>query len=71
MGVLAAFGGGGSTKVPGTEPSHWEQICSKFSDIFESPSTPPERVIKHEIDLLLDSVLPAKRYYTMSPVELD
>ena len=61
MGVLAAFGGGDSTKVPGTDPSHWELICSEFSDIFEKPGTPPERFIKHVIDLLLDSVLSAKR----------
>ena len=60
-GVLAELGGGDSTKVPGTDPSHWELICSEFSDVFEKPGTPPERAIKHEIDLLPDSVPPAKR----------
>ena len=64
------MGEGDNTKVPGTEPSHWELICSEFSDIFEKPGTPPERAIKHEIDLLPDTVLPAMRYYRMSPVKL-
>ena len=60
-GLLAVLGGGDSTKVPGTDPSHWELIYSEFSDVFEKPGTPPERAIKHEIDLLPDSVPPAKR----------
>ena len=45
--ILAALGGGTSIKVPGTDPSHWELICSVFSDIFEKLGTPPERDIKH------------------------
>ena len=55
-GVLTALGGGDSTKVPGTDPSHWELICSEFSDALEKPSTPPERAIKYKIDLLPDSI---------------
>ena len=30
-GVLASLGGGDSTKVLGTDCSHWELICSEFS----------------------------------------
>ena len=52
---------GKSKKVPPAEHSCWELICCKLSDVFEKPGTPPEKAIKHEIDLLLDSVLPAKR----------
>ena len=59
--MLAALGGGGSTKVPGTDPSHCELICSEFGDTFENPGTPPERAIKSEIDLLPDYVQPTKR----------
>ena len=44
-GVLAALGGGESTKVPVKEPLHWELICSECSDAFESPGTPPENTI--------------------------
>ena len=47
--------------LAGTDPSCWDLICSKFSGVFEKPGTPPEKAIKHEIDLLLDSVLPAKK----------
>ena len=61
QGVLAALGGGDSTKVPGIDPSHWEQICSEFSDVFYPPGTPPERAIKNEIDPLSDTVLTTKR----------
>ena len=60
-GVLTVLGGGDSTKVPSTDPSHWELICSVFSDIFENPGIPPKRAFKHKIDLLPDSVLPAER----------
>ena len=59
--MLAALGGGDHTKVLGTDPLHWELICTEFSDAFEKPSTPPERAIKHEIDLLPDSIPHAKR----------
>ena len=51
-GVLAALERGDSTKVPGTDTSYWELIYSEFKDIFEKLGTPPERAIKHEIDLL-------------------
>ena len=45
-------------------------ICSEFSDVFEKPGTPPERAIKNKIDLLPDSVPPAKRLYRISPNKL-
>ena len=60
-GMLTVLGGGDSPKVLGTDPSHWELICHKFVDVFKKPSTPPERAIKHDIDLLPDSAPPAKR----------
>ena len=59
-----------STKVLGIDPLHWELICSEFSDVFEKPGTPSERAIKHKINLLPDSILSAKMYCRMSPVEL-
>ena len=58
-GLLAALGAKDSTKVLGTDPSHWELNCSEFSGIFELPDTPPTRAIKIDIDLLLDCVAPA------------
>ena len=62
-GLLAALGAKDSTKVPGSDPSHWELICSEFSGIFEPPDTPPKRAIKIDIDFLLDCVAPAGNYY--------
>ena len=59
--LLAILGGGETIKVPGTGPLPWEVICCEYSDVSKKPSTPPERAIKHEIDLLLDSVPPAER----------
>ena len=59
--MLAALGKRDSTKVLGTDPSHWEQIYGEFSDAFEQPGTPPRRAIKHEINLLPDSEPLAKR----------
>ena len=49
QGVLAVLGGGDSTKVPGTDPSHWELICSEFSNVLEKPGIPPERPVKYKI----------------------
>ena len=59
--MLAALGEMDNTKVAGTDPSHWEFICSELNDIFEQPKAPLERAIKHKIDLPLDSVALAKR----------
>ena len=52
--------GGGSTKVPGTDLSFRELICSKFGDICEKLGTPPRRAIKRDVNLLPDSVPPTK-----------
>ena len=60
-GVLAALGVGDGTKITSTDLSYWELICSEFSNILEPPGTPPERATEFKIDLLPDSVLPAKR----------
>ena len=60
-GMLAVLGEGDSTKVLGTDPSHLELIFSKFIDVIEKPVASLERVIKHEIYLLPDSVPPTKR----------
>ena len=60
-GVLAVLEGGDSTKVLGTDPSYWELIYSEFSDVLEKLDTPPEKAIKHRIDLLPISVPPTKR----------
>ena len=69
--LLAVLVGGDRTKVPGTDPSCWELIGSKFSDAFEKPGTLPERAIKHQIDFLPDFVRPAKNYYRISPVDFN
>ena len=44
-GVLVELRGGDSTKVPHTDPLHWELICSGFSDAFEQQGGTPERAI--------------------------
>ena len=44
--LLAALREGDNAKVPGTDPSYWELMCSEFGDLFEKPSTPSERAIK-------------------------
>ena len=52
--------------------SHWDDLCRKYSDLFEAPGFPVERQIKHRIDLLNPN-LPVKhhRQYRMSPTELE
>ena len=40
------------------------------SIVFEKPGIPLERAIKYSINLLLDSIPPAKRLYRVLPVEL-
>ena len=70
FGVSSIGGGEGSTKVLDTDPLCCKQICSGFCDVFQPPDTPPERAIKHKIDLLPNYVLTAKKYYRTSPVEL-
>ena len=60
-GVSTALEEGVSTKVPGTELSHWELICDEFSDAFKPAGTPPKRAIKHDIVLLPDFVPLTKR----------
>ena len=59
-GVLAELGGGDSTKVPGTDPSHWELIFSELTDVFEKLATLPEKAIKLKIDLLPDFAPPTE-----------
>ena len=54
-GVLAELGEGDSTKVPGNDLLFWELIFSEFKSVFEKTGTPPDRAIKHEIDLLPNS----------------
>ena len=69
-GLLGSIGWKGQTKILCIDPSCLQLICSEFSDVLEKPGISPEKAIKHEIDLLLYSVLPAKSQYSMSPVEL-
>ena len=38
--VLAALKRGDSTKIPGTELSRWELICSEFYGVLKPPGTP-------------------------------
>ena len=59
--VLVVLGGEDSTKVPGANPLYWELVCNEFIDAFKNPGTPPKRAIKHKIDLLPDSIPPAKK----------
>ena len=59
QGLLEVLGERDNTKAPGSYPSHWELMCSEFS-VFERPGTPPKRAMKHEINLLPESVLPAR-----------
>ena len=66
--VLAALRD--SIKVPNSDPLYWELICSELSNVLEKSGTPPERNINHKIDLMPNSVTPAKRWCRTSPVEL-
>ena len=59
--MLVVLGGGDNTKVLDTDPLFWELSSSEFSDIFEMPGAPPNKAIKHEVELLPNSVPPAKR----------
>ena len=64
--VLSSVGGRGQyqgTRYFGTLIPHigGKLICSEFNNVFEKPCISPEKAIKHEIDLLPDSVPPAKR----------
>ena len=47
-GVLAALGGGDCNKVLGTDPPHWELMCSEFSGVFKTPGSSPKRAIKQQ-----------------------
>ena len=52
--------------------SCWDNLCHKYSDLFEAPGFPIVYQIKHCIDLLNPN-LPVKHYrqYHMSPNELE
>ena len=60
--------------VPGEGEAHplsrWDKLCEKFPKVFAEPGTPPERAVKHKIDILEGSKPPAHRLYRMSPAEL-
>ena len=61
QGVLAALGEGDSTKVLGTDLSHWELTYAVgLVMFFRSQALPLREPCKNEIDLLPDSVPPAK-----------
>ena len=51
---------------------HWDNLCCKYSDLFEAPGFPVECQIKYCIDLLNPN-LPVKhhRQYCMLPTELE
>ena len=51
-------------------PSRWDMLCDQFPQLFAEPGTPPERDVKHAVDILPDSKPPAQRTYRMSPAEL-
>ena len=59
--------GGNASKA-----SHWDDLCRKYSDLFEAPGFPVECQIKHCIDLLNPN-LPVKhhRQYHILPTELE
>ena len=52
--------------------STWDNLCHRFSDLFEAPGFPVESQIKHPIDSLNPN-LPVKhhRQYNMFPTELE
>ena len=51
---------------------HWDDLCCKYSDLFEAPGFPVECQIKHHIDLL-NPTLPVKHYrqYHILPTKLE
>ena len=52
--------------------SSWDNLCCKYSDLFEAPGFPVEHQIKYCIDLLNPN-LPVKHHkqYYISPTKLE
>ena len=61
-----ASSGGNASKA-----SHWDDLCRKYSDLFEASGFPVDHQIKHHIDLLNPN-LPIKHHkqYCMLPTKL-
>lgn len=61
--------GGESTST--AESSRFDGVLSEFDDVFGTPGTPPDRAIKHRIDLEDETAsVPHQRIYRMSQPEL-
>ena len=52
------------------KPSHWSNLVTEYSDVFEPPGMPVERVIDHKIELEPGATPPYRHQYRVSAAEL-
>ena len=67
MGACGTLAGGESGDA---QTHHWDDLCTEFADVFETPSISQEHEIKHRIELLPSNTPPSKWQYRMSPLEM-
>ena len=51
-------------------PSHWSNLVTEYSDVFEPPGMPVEREIDHKIELEPGAAPPYHCQYRISAAEL-
>ena len=67
MGACGTLAGGES----GDAHTHcWDDLCTKFTDVFDPPSIPQEHENKHRIEVLPVSTPPSKWQNRISPSKL-
>ena len=71
LGSLLGGEGAGTPHSISQPTTHWDLLCNKYGDVFETPSGVPEHKIKHWIDLIDENnQLPKLRQYCMSSAQL-
>ena len=53
-----------------SQPPHWSNLVTEYSDVFEPPGMPVERAINHKIELEPGATPPYRRQYHVSAAEL-
>ena len=51
-------------------PTHWDQFCNEYADLFNPNGFPAKRDIKHDIELLLGATPQYHRQYCVFAAEL-